>query len=273
MNSGDTIRTINYGGVFLTCISDEGMACTPMIKNHTLAYVSSGEIEINYHGDQTYLHKGDCFFIRRDHRISTIKRPYNGEQFRGIFLTFSRNFLRTFYNQIDKKDLPQDNKASTQENIILFEPRADMMSVFESLTPYYDQNILPDSKIIDLKQTEALYALLNADKKFYSILFDFTEPWKIDIMDFMEKNYMYNLSLEEIATFTGRSLATFKRDFAKINRLSPQKWLIKRRLEAAYDMLKIEGRKVSEVYEEVGFKNLAHFYYAFKQQYGYSPRK
>lgn len=189
-----------------------------------------------------------------------------------MFLNFSRNFLREFYNRMERKDIP-GRAAVSGEEIIMIEPRADIMSVFESLVPYYDREIQPTQEIVDLKQTEALYALLNTDQKFYPILFDFTEPWKIDIMDFMQENYMYDLSLEEIAGFTGRSLATFKRDFAKISDLSPQKWLIKRRLEAAYDMLKNEGRKVSDVYEEVGFKNLAHFYSAFKRQYGYSPRK
>jgi hypothetical protein len=32
---------------------------------------------------------------------------------------------------------------------------------------------------------------------------------------------MYDLSLEEMASYTGRSLASFKRDFKKISPLSP----------------------------------------------------
>ena len=52
--------------------------------------------------------------------------------------------------------------------------------------------------------------------------------------------------------------------------LTPQKWLIRRRLEAAYIQLK-EGRKVQDVYVDVGFKNPAHFSTAFKKRYGISP--
>ena len=82
---------------------------------------------------------------------------------------------------------------------------------------------------------------------------------------------MEDLTMEQIAVFTGRSLATFKRDFKKISNLTPQKWLIKKRLETAYIKLKEEGQKVQDVYLEVGFKNASHFSTAFKKQYGTSP--
>ena len=92
-----------------------------------------------------------------------------------------------------------------------------------------------------------------------------------DIVDFMEKNYMHDLTMEEMAYYTGRSLATFKRDFKKISDLTPEKWLIRKRLEVAYAKMKEGGKKVVDVYAEVGFKNPSHFSTAFKKQYGISP--
>ena len=103
------------------------------------------------------------------------------------------------------------------------------------------------------------------------ILFDFAEPWKIDLWKFLNANYTEELTMEQIASYTGRSLATFKRDFKKISSLTPQKWLIKKRLEMAYIKLKEEGKKVQDVYMEVGFKNPSHFSTAFKKLYGIPP--
>ena len=40
--------------------------------------------------------------------------------------------------------------------------------------------------------------LLNTDKSLYASLFDFVEPWKIDILDYLNENYMCDLSMEEI---------------------------------------------------------------------------
>ena len=84
---------------------------------------------------------------------------------------------------------------------------------------------------------------------------------------------MYELSMEEIASYTGRSLATFKRDFAKISDLTPKKWLIKRRLEAAHELIQTGKKKVSEVCFEVGFKNLSHFSKIYKEAYGAAPTR
>ncbi|MCD8072613.1 MAG: AraC family transcriptional regulator, partial [Alistipes sp.] len=51
------------------------------------------------------------------------------------------------------------------------------------------------------------------------------------------------------------------------------KWIIQRRLNAAYALIREEGKRVSDVYTEVGFKNLSHFSVAFKKQYGFPPGK
>jgi AraC-like DNA-binding protein len=149
--------------------------------------------------------------------------------------------------------------------------RPDIRSLFESMTPYFDSPIPPTDELLKLKVTEGVYCLLNTDKNVYASLFDFAEPWKIDILDFMNENYMYDLSTEELASYTGRSLASFKRDFKKISNLSPEKWVIEKRLKVAHDKIRNDGKKISDACFEVGFKNLSHFSTAFKRQYGFPP--
>jgi AraC-like DNA-binding protein len=242
-----------------------------MVKTHGLVYVLSGELEINENGKITRLYEGECAFIRKDNRVSLNKQPKGEEQFKSVWLSFSRNFLRSFYQKLDKKQLPKD--AERQKASVYKMPihRPDIVSLFESITPYFSSGLSPTDELIQLKLVEGVYVLLNTDKSFYSSLFDFSEPWKIDILDFMNENYMNDLSMEEIASFTGRSLATFKRDFGKISPLSPQKWLIQRRLEVAQQKLRSESRKMSDVCFEVGFKNLSHFSKAYKKTFGRTP--
>lgn len=86
-------------------------------------------------------------------------------------------------------------------------------------------------------------------------MFDFAEPWKIDILDFLNKNYMCHLLIEEIAAYTGRSLAAFKRDFRKISDLPLQRWIMQKRLNVAYERIKNEGENIGDVCFDVGFKN------------------
>lgn len=149
--------------------------------------------------------------------------------------------------------------------------RPDIRSLFESVIPYFEAQEKPSEEILKLKMIEGVYVLLNTDINLYASLFDFVEPWKIDILDFLNENYMFDLSMAEIASYTGRSLATFKRDFSKISNLTPQKWIIKRRLEAAHDLIKSGKKKVTEACFDVGFKNLSHFSKIYKEEYGVPP--
>nr|WP_320058020.1 AraC family transcriptional regulator [uncultured Bacteroides sp.] len=266
------LETLSYSGIFLSCFSNDHSSCVHATKDHTLVYLYSGELIIEENERKITIKPGECFFIRRNHRIMMYKNHFGEEQYKGITLTFKRNLLRDFYNKMDRNEIPE-NSARPDESIFHISSRPDIKSLFESLTPYFDSNIQPTQEVVNLKLQEGIYSLLNTDKKFYSILFDFTEPWKIDILDFLNENYMDELTMEEIASYTGRSLATFKRDFAKVSDITPQKWLINKRLEVAYDKIKNQNKKVSDVYVEVGFKNLTHFYAAFKKQFGFSPRK
>jgi AraC family transcriptional regulator, exoenzyme S synthesis regulatory protein ExsA len=262
--------TFSYSDIFFTYHFNYDRKCTKMVKEHTLVYVYSGELLVEEDDRRTEIHKGECVFLRRDNRVSMTKLPRGEEKFQAIFMIFNRNFLREFYQSIDKKLLPFETEKF-EPSVIKLPQTPDITSLFQSMTPYFDASKKPSDEIMKLKQREGVYSLLNIDDRFYPGLFDFTEPWKIDILDFLNENYQYDLTIEEIAGFTGRSLATFKRDFKKISVLSPQKWLIEKRLHTAYDKIFKEKRKVSDVYLEVGFKNLSHFSSAFKKQYGHAP--
>jgi AraC-like DNA-binding protein len=87
----------------------------------------------------------------------------------------------------------------------------------------------------------------------------------------MNRNFRFNVSLERFAFMTGRSLSSFKRDFAKIFKTNPGNWLKKKRLDEAYFQINKQHQKPSDVYLEVGFEDLSHFSYSFKKEFGLAP--
>ena len=267
----DGINTLRYSDIFLAMYFDDGKSCLHRNHPHVLVYMYSGGIVIEERGKTTRLHKGECAFIRKDFSVQMTKQAWNGEQFKAIFLMFTPKFLRSFYNRLDKNTLPKDAKRNKISLCKLPSNRPDIVSLFESMTPYFNSDIEPTEEILKIKMVEGMYVLLNTSKNLYASVFDFTDPWKIDILDFLESNYMNDISMEEIANYTGRSLSTFKRDFKKCSTLSPREWLIHRRLEAAHELIRKGERKVSEICFEVGFKNLSHFSKIYKEKYGISP--
>ncbi|HWV74717.1 MAG TPA: AraC family transcriptional regulator [Pseudosphingobacterium sp.] len=266
----EQIRSINYSGIFVSCFAQHDTKTVEAIPNHSLNYVCAGEQIVETGNTKIVVEAGEAVFVRRNHRTKIYKHGKDGNFYKGISLILDRNVLRNFYKTLDKSSIPADIDIS-DDNVFKIGRRADTRSLFDSLTPYFDENLKPTEAVAHLKSLEGIYALLNTSESFYQILFEFTDPWKIDLLEFMNENYKDDLTLEEIARYTGRSLATFKRDFKKISNLSPQKWLIRKRLEAAYPLLQEPNKKVLDVYLEVGFKNPSHFSRAFKALYGIAP--
>lgn len=264
-------KVFDISDAFLASYLTDGRQCAHPNREHTLVYLCSGELEIEQEGRRTVLHEGECAFMRRDHRMILQRRVSQAKPYRSVVLKFSRNFLREFYQQLDRRSLPAYAQRNRDSLYLLPADRPDIRNLFRSVLPFFEAEVKPSEELLRLKMAEGVYVLLNTDKSLYASLFDFTDPWKIDLMDFMEQNFMDDLSLEEMASYTGRSLSTFKRDFRKYSELTPQRWIIRRRLEAAYELLRTSRRKVSEVCGKVGFKNLSHFSKIYKERYGVSP--
>ncbi|HRF86390.1 MAG TPA: helix-turn-helix domain-containing protein [Alloprevotella sp.] len=260
----------NYNDVFFSFYYDHAGGCTHRSREYAVNYVYSGRMTLDNGKEQIHVEKGECVFIPRDHRTTLYKQPHNGERYCGIYLMFTRHFLREMYNLSGKWNIAADTPKLEVRAMKL--PRtAELASLFASMTPFFDPSVKPSDDFMQLKLQEGLLALLHIDPRFAPTLFDFNEPWKIDILDFLNRNYMYEFTIKDLAHYTGRSLATFKRDFRKISELTPEKWLIRKRLEVAYEKIAKEKKKVTEIYAEVGFKNLSHFSTAFKRQYGITP--
>jgi AraC-like DNA-binding protein len=255
-----------YAEILLSCIEEKYFKDEIVLEHHSFARIISGELKV-IQADKTYTFGAGETLLFPNNQLSTlIKNPKNGQPYKALVIFFTPERLKEFYSN----NLMQLSKKHTH-NIKTFQKHPLLESFFASLIPYFDlESELPE-KIISIKIEEALTILRSIDKDIDNILADFSEPYKINLTDFMEKNYMHNLTMEKFGYLTGRSLTTFKRDFKKTFNTTPQKWIIQKRLELAHYRLSEKGQKPIEVYLETGFENLSHFSFAFKKHFGYAP--
>lgn len=108
------------------------------------------------------------------------------------------------------------NHSEAPKPMVSIELNAVLQNYITSLQTILENPKLLTKDFIDLKIKELLFILIEIQPELKNILFDFSEPFKIDLESFMIQNYKYNVNLERFAYLTGRSLATFKRDFEKI---------------------------------------------------------
>jgi AraC-like DNA-binding protein len=236
------------------------------IREHGLCYIISGTLTVADAGMNKTFHGGDLVFYRKSFLAKFIKQPVEKESFKSITVIFDSNTLMEFserYNIIYEEPYAASSAVLKLEHDVLLE------NFYHTLIPYFDSS-LPD-RLVNLKKHEALMLLLQVNPKLKNILFDFTQPGKIDLEAFMQQNFKFNVDLKKLAFLTGRSLATFKRDFEKIFHTSPNRWLQQRRLEEAYYLIKEKSRRPSDIYHEVGFETFSHFSYSFKQFFGINP--
>jgi AraC-like DNA-binding protein len=253
-------------GIMYTHYETKKMVGEQFISEHGLCQIISGKLQVSDGGQTKLFGPGDLLFYRKNFLAKFIKLNDGLFPFRSITVVFNREALAQFsrqYNLGYEEPFPDRNAVLKLNSSLLLE------NYFQTLLPYFDTP-LPDS-LVTLKRQEALLLLLQINPAFKNILFDLDLPGKIDLEAFMQQNFGFNVEMKRFAYLTGRSLATFKRDFEKVFRTTPNKWLQQRRLQEAHYLLKEKKKRPSEVYHEVGFETLSHFSFAFKQFYGVNP--
>ncbi|RCR67896.1 AraC family transcriptional regulator [Larkinella punicea] len=236
------------------------------ISDHFFLYLLKGSMKA-FDGRNTYtMNPGDAVIARKNHLVRYTKYREN-DRFEKIIITLDEPFLRKFQERH-----PVDVPVFANDNSFLgIEATKFIQSFIYSLEPYYTGDLQIDETFADLKREELLLILLKANPQLASVFFNFSIPEKINLEEFMNRNFRFNISLDRFAYLTGRSLSSFKRDFQKRFGTTPYTWLKKKRLDEAHFQLSNQHLKPAQVYLEVGFEDLSHFSFAFKKQFGKTP--
>jgi AraC family transcriptional regulator, exoenzyme S synthesis regulatory protein ExsA len=255
--------------IVYSCYVSRSREGEQFIPDHVFGYQVSGTMIMN-DGNKEYIFAPGRFrFSRRNHLVKFNKQPPEGGEFKSFSVHLDQPFLRNFTMEAGYKA----EKHIGGNAVIDLKPDPLYKNYFESLSPYMQLNAEQDAGLIALKLREAILLLLKVNPEMKDILFDFSEPGKIDLEAFMNKNFHFNVDLNRFAYLTGRSPATFKRDFEKLFHSTPSRWLQQRRLQEAYYLIKERGKTASDIYEDLGFENLSHFSFAFKKHFGAAPTK
>ncbi|OOQ59762.1 helix-turn-helix domain-containing protein [Mucilaginibacter pedocola] len=253
-----------------SCYHTRSRGGEQFVAEHVFSLQISGRLTITDGQQTNVFNEGDLRLIKRNNLVKYVKEPPAiGGVFKSVSVYLDQQSLRNFAMQHGYPQAVHQRSPA----ILSLRPHVLYKSFMESILPYVQNDLDVGEELQQLKVNEAILLLLQVQPSLADILFDFSEPGKIDLESFMEKNFHFNVQMKRFAYLTGRSLATFKRDFEKIFNTSPGNWLLQRRLQEAYYLIKEKGCAVSDVYLDVGFEDLSHFSYAFKNKFGSAPSK
>ncbi|HEY6899676.1 MAG TPA: AraC family transcriptional regulator [Puia sp.] len=237
-------------------------------EHNTLVLQVAGHFLLETSGQSISMKQGEMLLIRKNQLGEITKTPLDGKDYQTIVICLKEDLLRKIALE---ERVEASRKYSGDPNILI--PGNDFLrGFFQSIIPYVQH---PEEKLTEalglLKVKEAVQLLLHVKPGLREFLFDFSEPYKIDLEKFMLGNFHFNVPVERFAQLTGRSLAGFKRDFQKTFGMSPRQWLQEKRLTEARHLIEKKNKKPSAIYLDLGFESLSHFSHSFKKKFGKAP--
>ncbi|MEM9649181.1 MAG: AraC family transcriptional regulator [Bacteroidota bacterium] len=132
---------------------------------------------------------------------------------------------------------------------------------------------LADESIVKTKLKEFVLLVSKSEQApsqldFLAALF---KPHEVAFKTTIQNNLYANLSLEELAALCHLSISSFKRKFNEVFNESPKKYINRKKVERAAELLRSNSLRVSDIAFDVGFDSLATFNRNFSAFLGKSP--
>ncbi|TWF45625.1 AraC-type transcriptional regulator [Chitinophaga polysaccharea] len=266
----DGQQILKAGNTHFAMLKQRSMADkrTIFLKENVIIFVLSGYKLLHFDQQTVKAEAGSLLLMKRGFYVMS-DFVEEGLQFKSLLLYFSDELLRRF---LHKFNYITSQKAATTDHLVI--PINPLMEAFrEQYTHYFHQEPATLSALLPVKLYE-LFLLLLATPQQSTILAFLQQIVYAQPQDlaFMVRQHLFQpLTLEEMARLSGRSLASFKRDFQQQFHTSPRKWINEQRLSYAHTLLQTTPLQVAEIALSCGFESTSHFIRIFKQTYGATP--
>lgn len=239
-------------------------------ESNYIAYVISGKRIFHRNGRSWDLSEGVSVFVKKGAHIA---EKSAGEGWCVMVFFIPDNYLVDFM-KANKKELSfQQLPEATDDYVLPLNVNDLTKSFFYSMLPYFTQDPPPHENLLELKFRELVFSLLlnNSNTQLVSYIDTLCDGRRESLQEIMNANYTFNLSLDQYAKLSHKSLPTFKREFKRVFKTTPGKWIMQKRLNFAAGLLQSSAVSVRDVAFESGFENPTHFSRVFKETFGVSP--
>lgn len=241
-----------------------------LLNKNTFSFLQEGTKEVFFDNSTYAIDNSQFLLMKSGNCLMTEKLSSNSKYYRSILFFFSNEdvlkFVRKFRLETSNSKTLYSTYSFTYDSFI--KRFVDSLLDISKLSKSIQENIL-NSKfeeimlyLIDLKGLDFLYSLIdnsdNQNRKFVQTI---------------ESNRLNKLTIKELSFLSNMSVSTFKREFEKNFHSSPSKWFQDKRLEYSAFLLRSSSKRPSDIFEEIGYKNLSNFIQAFKIKFGVTPKQ
>lgn len=184
-----------------------------------------------------------------------------------VQFTIKSDLVKDFTKLTELSPVKQEEHSS----VLIKDGPPSWLLYVNSLEPYLTKNCTAEPGLVKLKMLELLFHLSSMDKCLLEQIMDVREHYRINITATVENNIMNSMSMGQLAALSGRSLSSFRRDFAAIYNMPPSQWIRLKRLDKARELLLSTTMTITDICYTLGFENIAHFSRLFKSHFGFPP--
>lgn len=241
-----------------------------LIEQNFIAYVISGRRIFHKNKQSWNVAEGACIFVKKGTHIT--EKP-EGEGWCVMVFFMPDNFLKQLVIENRRNFAMANLPEAAVEHVLPLDVNELSRSFFFSMLPYFTQTPAPPENLLELKFKELILSLLSNKQNthFLSYLNKLSDDMRPSVQEIMHNNYATNLTLADYAKLSCKSIPTFKREFKKIFNDSPAKWVVKKKLNMATELLENTDLSIGDISFECGFENQTHFSRIFKEKMGVSP--
>ena len=239
-------------------------------NNNYFAFISSGKKMWKTTYNSYEVNNGDIIFVKKG---ANLTHQFFDDEFCAIFIFIPDDFITAFLQRNTTLLQDRSNDISAQDAVLRINSDPLLESYYHSIRSYLAMATTPNEQLLTLKFEELLLSLFS--NKQHRHLTDYFislgQNQQSQLMNIMENNFAFNLSLENYAQLCHMSLSTFKKFFKQCYHSTPAVWLKDKKLELSAQQLLTTDLSIGQVSFNCGFEDTSHFIRVFKQKNGSTP--
>jgi len=239
------------------------------LTEHTLVFTISGTKLLHLPGQVLNVGPNSVVLLKRGIYMMA-EYLENARDFEALMLFLPVRTVRAFVLQ-QQLELPRGKN----DVFYLVAPAGELLLGFrDQYRQYFGKSLRDMEQLLSVKVQELLLLLLSTPQRDDVLAFLAAivreEP---EDLTFTVQTYLFQpLTLEELASLSNRSLATFKRDFQRLYHTTPRQWINQRRLEHGRLLLQRTEQPVADIALACGFESASHFIRIFRKAFGATPQ-
>jgi len=239
---------------------------------HSIVYVLSGQKKWITPSNEYLVKENQSIFVRKG---AFKNQQYFEEGFCVLMFFMRDDFIKKSVEEDIARETPFLKKIDHPDFIYRIDISESLVTLYHSFFSYLKQDKKPSQRIVELKFREMMLNICSEPNNAIvkDVLYTISKSVDNTIEQIMEEQYIYNLKVDEFARLCGRSVSTFKREFKKLYQTTPGKWLLRKRLELAKNLMLTTDFTVQQICYDCGFESDSHFVRSFKEQFGIPPKQ